>query len=141
MGHDGGDGFFISFLSSSGGLALGALVNPPNSALTECTAYPYEPAVSIDNDSYPYKTFIIRNGARVYTAGGSNWGSVAAGRRVACKTAMAGDTKFYLKGINYVEKSDGTWVKVTGDGVSYGFVDTGLRSGSAYSKINMYGSW
>lgn len=110
IGNDGSDAFFISFLNSSGNLTLESLVNPPNNVLVECADYLYQINVQIPNGSYPnYKSFIIRNGAQVYTAGGGNWGSVAVGQRVVCKTAMAGDTNFYLKGINYVEKSDWKW--------------------------------
>jgi hypothetical protein len=40
-----------------------------------------------------------------------------------------------------VENTSGKWVKVTGDGKNYGFVDTGLKSGSSPTSIAMYGKW
>lgn len=86
-------------------------------------------------------TFLMRKGEPVYTAGGTRWGSVAANCRVACRTEMAGDNNPHWKGINYVESTEGKWVPVTGDGVEYGFVDTGLAYASSYGKIGMYGSW
>jgi len=62
--------------------------------------------------------------------------------RVACKTALSGDTMPHWKAINYVERStDGAWIKVEGAGLSYGFVNTGLEDGSMPNTISMYGTW
>ena len=60
---------------------------------------------------------------------------------VACLDACAGQTKQWTKQIHYVENTSGKWVKVTGDGKNYGFVDTGLKSGSSPTSIAMYGKW
>ena len=116
-----GAGMYIAFLSSSGCLSIRAILYP--SGLVECTDYPYQSNVTIPGDTRKYKIFILRNGASVYTTGGTYQGSAAAGRRVASKTALAGDTKYHLKAINYVERIDGACIPVTGDGVEYGFID------------------
>ncbi|GLB28818.1 hypothetical protein LAD12857_07410 [Lacrimispora amygdalina] len=136
----GGDDYFcqIVFRNSKGSLSSGFIIDPPNGALTNCTDYPYGNA-TIKGKSYI--TFIMRRSKPVYTAGGSRWGAVAANCRVACQSAMAGDSHPEWKGINYVESSKGGWVAVTGDGLSYGFVDAGLSTASDYNSIPMYGSW
>lgn len=136
----GGDGAFyrIVFLAPTGSLSYGILVDPSGDALTDCTEYPYG---TEKIDGTEYYTFIMRKSRTVYTAGGSRWGTVAANCRVACLSAVAGDAYPNRKGINYVESTNGDWVKVTGDKVEYGFVDTGLDVASSYRSIPFYGSW
>lgn len=131
----GGDGVFcnIAFRNSSGAVASGFLIDPADGVLTECIDYPYESSVKINGQTY--KTFYMRNAMNVYTAGGTKWGSVAAGQRVACKTGLSGVKNPQWKAIDYVRSTAGSWVPVTGDGVSYGFVDTGLSIASSYSSI------
>lgn len=119
--------------------------------------YPYEDSVFIsfyllDGKEYYdgnfYITFKFRRTENVYTAAGTYWGRVAAGMRVACKADEdffrngSGQNNPHWKAINYVERStDRAWIKVTGDGKDYGFVDSGLEHGSGPSTISMYGSW
>ncbi len=136
----GGDDVFceIVFRNSAGKLSRGYINFPPKGALTFCTDYPHGKIVIAGQR---YKVFMMRKSRTIYTARGNKWGTVAANKRVACKTAMSGDSHPEWKGINFVENSNGKWVKVTGDGVDYGFVDTGLSLGSGYSSIPMYGSW
>ena len=129
---------YIVFLNSSGTLTNGFLVNPPDNSRVPCTNYPYGTKTIYGTKYY---TFKLRKSRTVYTVKGNKWGTVAAGRRVACLTALAGDTKAHWKGINYVENSSGGWDQVTGDGSSYGFVDTGLGVSSGYDSIPFYGSW
>lgn len=128
----------IVFLNSSGKLNYGYLIDPPAKVMTPCTDYPYGTATI---NGTKYITFIMRKSRTVYTAKGNIWGTVAANRRVACKTALAGSSNPHWKGINYVENTSGQWVKVTGDSVEYGFVDTGLGVASGYTSIPFYGSW
>lgn len=136
----GGDGAFnlIRFKSAAGPLVDGFIINPPNGAMAECTDYPYGTAV-INGETF--FTFIMRRTSTVYRTDGTVWGSVAANRRVACRTAMAGDSHTEWKGINYVENTSGVWVQVTSYGSAYGFVDTGLSIASGAANIPMYGSW
>lgn len=136
----GGDDVFcnIVFRNSSGNLEYGYIISPPEGCLTFCTAYP---SGTEKIGGTKYYTFKFRKSAKVYTAAGKSWGGVAEDCRVACLTAMSGSSHPEWKGINYVESSNGKWVKVTGDGYEYGFVDTGLSKGSSYSAIPMYGSW
>ena len=109
------------------------------SALTGCADFPYG-TVTIDGTKYI--TFKFRRTENVYYGDGSYWGTVYTGARVACKTSMSGDSHPEWKAINYVEKkSTGEWVKVTGKGYTYGFVNTGLEDGAMPSTISMYGSW
>lgn len=144
FGYDnnwGGDGYFchIIFRQANGSLAYGFIIDPPSNAMADCTEYPYG-TEKIGNTEY--KTFIMRRSMSVYDADGNPWGSVAANCRVACLTAMAGDSHPEWKGINYVESSKGGWVQVTSsNNRAYGFVDTGLSIASGYNSIPMYGSW
>ena len=143
FGYDrnwGGDDYFchIIFRKSNGSLSYGFIIDPPNNSIMDCTDYPYG---TVNIDGKQYKTFLMRSSRNVCTVGGTKWGAVGANCRVACISAMAGDSHPEWKGINYVESTKGGWVKVTGDEASYGFVDPGLSVASGYSSIPMYGSW
>lgn len=136
----GGDLYFcrIVFRNRSGQVTNGFIIDPAPYVLCDCTDYPYGTAVIKGTE---YKTFIMRKSRKVYTTSGRSWGTVAANCRVACKTALSGDANPHWKAINYVESTAGMWVPVTGDGETYGFVDTGLSVGSGYATIPFYGSW
>ncbi|MBQ9199039.1 MAG: hypothetical protein IJ141_02545 [Lachnospiraceae bacterium] len=134
-----GDIISIKFLGPNGGLISGFLRNPPSGTVTSCTNYPYG---TLNKDGKIYYTFYMRSSKQVYTQTNTgkqlnHWGSVAAGRRVACLTDAACQDKLEYKAINYVESTSGQWVKVD----NYGYVDTGLASSSSYSGIAMYGNW
>ena len=92
-------------------------------------------------DGKQYNTFLMRKTKNVYKADGSFWGTVASGKRVASNNSNVGSTHIDWKEINYVERTDGTWVKVNGAGVECGYVDTGISTASGYSTIPFYGSW
>ena len=128
----------IHFLGPNGKFIAGMLKAPASKATTPCTNYPYG-TVTINNTKY--YTFKMRSKKTIITPNGNSWGSVASGCRVACLDACAGQTKQWTKQIHYVENTSGKWVKVTGDGKNYGFVDTGLKSGSSPTSIAMYGKW
>lgn len=130
------------FRDSSGKLVQGFIYDWAGSELTECIDYPYTTDDDIDGKGTLYYIFKFRRSEEVYTAAGNRWGTVASGMEVACQTAMMGDNHPDWKGINYVKRSsDGKWIKVTGDGYDYGFVDVGLNQGSTPSTISMYGTW
>lgn len=143
FGYDrnwGGDGVFcrIRFKNSESKLTTGFLIDPPVNALVGCTDYPYgTKAIS----GTKYKTFLMRKSQPVYYKNGTRWGTVAANCRVACQTALSGDSHPEWKAINYVESTSGTWVRVDKDGAKYGYVNTGLTSGSGYRAIPFYGNW
>lgn len=144
FGYDnnwGGDGYFcnIVFRKANGSISGGYIIDPPNNAMLECTDYPYGKARINGTE---YKTFLMRKTSTVYKVNGSKWGTVAANRRVACKTVLSGDSHPEWKAINYVENTNGLWIPVnSSDKLKYGFVDTGLSVASGYSSIPMYGSW
>ncbi len=143
FGYDrnwGGDDYFckIRFRNSSGSLSDGFLINPPANTLTGCTDYPYS-TITLYGSSY--KTFYMRTGQTIYKVDGSIWGSVASGKLVACKTSLAGDSHTEWKGINYVQNSSNIFVPVSYGNYNYGFVNTGLASGSGYNSIPLYGNW
>jgi len=100
-----------------------------------CTDYPYGTAPI---GGITYFTFMFRRQESIYRPDASYWGSVAAGRRVACQNETSGTTHPEWKLINYVESSSGGWVLVAGN---YGFVNTGLEDGSTPTTISMYGTW
>ncbi len=128
----------ICFLGPDGYLHGGFIIDTPVGGMTDCIDYPYG-TETINGERF--YTFIMRKSRTIYTRTGDVWGTVAEGRRVACRTAMSGDTNPHWKGINYVEGADGEWIAVTGDNVQYGFVDTGLDYASGYASIPFYGSW
>lgn len=138
-----GEGFTTIFFRNSSGVVTEGYIpdyyDTPASLYTLSTEYPYG-TVTIDGETF--YTFKFRRSEEVYTAAGNRWGTVASGMRVACRTDMMGENHPDWKGINYVERStDGKWIKVTGDGYNYGFVDTGLNKGSMPNTISMYGTW
>lgn len=136
----GGDGVFchVRFLSTSGELKWGFVIDPPAKGLAPCTDYPYG-TVKIDGETY--KTFKFRRESTIYDKSGDKIGTIASGLRVACKTALSGTSHPNWKAINYAERASGGWKKITGDGVNYGFVATGLSKGSGPDTISMYGTW
>lgn len=110
----------------------------PKGFETWCTDYPYR-TEKIDGKTY--KTFYMRRTMPIYTADAAYWGSVAAGMRVATNNNTVGETHNDWKQIDYVLRTDGKWIKVDGAGYDYGFVDTGITTGSGYNSIDFYGSW
>lgn len=139
--NNGGDFVFnhIKFRNGNGKLVWGYLNNCNMLALEKCSDYPYG-KVTINGTKYI--TFKFRRTENVYKADASLWGTVYSGARVACLNGDSGDSHPEWKKINYVEKvSTGEWVKVSGAGCSYGFVNTGLEDGAMPSSISMYGKW
>lgn len=136
----GGDGAICSivFQNSAGNVANGFLIHPPTHTFVGCANYPYGTATI---NGKQYKTFIMRDQRTVYTVNARTWGTVSKNCKVACESSLSGDSHPNWKAINYVENTSGNWVKVTGDGAAYGFVDTGLSKSSLYSAIPFYGSW
>lgn len=136
----GGDGYFchVRFLSSSGTLKWGFIINPPAKGLSDCAAYPYGTATI---NGTKYKTFKFRRAETIYKTDGSTWGNVASGMRVACLTGLSGDSHPEWKGINYVETSSGWKQVISNSNNKYGFVSTGLSKGSGPSTLSMYGKW
>lgn len=136
----GGDDYYcnVVFRNSSGNVVGGFIINPPNYALMGCHYYPYGTQI-INGTSY--YTFYMRSARNIYDVGGNYWGTVAAGRRVACLSSLSGDSHPEWKAINYVEKSSGGWQQVSGSGSQYGFVDAGLSVASGWNLIPMYGNW
>lgn len=128
----------INFLGPDGNYSFGYIYDGTTAGITD---YPYGTEQIYDSFN-DYYTFIMRRTMDVFDANGDYWGQVAGGCRVACMTNMAGDSNTYLKGINFVENTAGEWIAViTDDDHKYGYVDTGLRSGSSPTSIALYGSW
>lgn len=145
-----GDILTINFLDANGKFQIAAIDNynhplPGNNAEygyptgSTCLSYPRGTAQM--KDGIVYKTFIMRSSQIIYKGDGTKWGSVAAGCLVATNSFAVGESYPNRKLINYVQRSDGQWFKVEGAGYGHGFVDTGIRSASSYSKIAFYGSW
>ena len=132
----------ITFLGPNGGL-VSAHIDADAAGIENyhtCLDYPYGTEII---DDVLYSTFIMRKSMPIYKRDGSRWGTVAANMLVATDTATVGDSHPNWKEIKYVQKSPTReWIKVESDSThKYGFVDTGLASGSGYSKIAFYGSW
>lgn len=134
----------ISFLGPNGTFIDGMLKDVDDSVLTPCTNHPYS-IEDIDEDGTKYYVFIMRSDKGLYDPQGNQIGTVKAGKKVACLNATAGQNNQWLKLVKKYQNSSGEW-KTANSGAKeeadrYGFVDTGLRTGSGYSKIAMYGSW
>lgn len=131
----------LMFLNSQGNLQE-VWINENNyplpNGLVDCCDYPYSEEWI---DGHLYKIFKMRRTMKVYTAGAREWGTVAAGMFVATRDNSVGYEHPDWKLINYVKRTDGQWIKVTGDGYEHGFVDTGLSIASGYDSIPFYGSW
>ena len=142
--------FSIRFRNSSGNVIGGFLVNPPSGALSECINYVYGTAVIYEKTlvgnyyamlPVTYNTFYIRSARTVYNVNAVSIATVPAGKLVACKTSLSGDSHPEWKAINYYQNSAGSWIQINSAGHTYGFVDTGLSVASGYSSIPFYGSW
>lgn len=136
----GGDDYFcnIVFRNSSGNLQRGFLINPPSGGLSYCTSYPYG---TVNINGTTYTKFYMRRTQNIYSPSAAFWGNVSVGKCVACLDSVSGDSHPEWKKIYYVQNSSGNWVRVSGTGYTYGFLDTGLSTGSLYSEIPMYGNW
>ena len=133
----GGDGAFnhVKFLDASGNFKWGYLNFPPDGWSTSCISWPYKYNVLISGTKY--STFTLRKACDVYYPSGKYWKTIPAGRQVATNNDTMGQNYPYLKSIDYYQGDSG-WERVCGN---YGFVDTGIRSGSRYNKIAFYGGW
>ena len=133
----GGDGAFnhVKFLDSSGNFKWGYLNFPPDGWSTSCISWPYKYNVLISGTKY--STFTLRKACDVYYPSGKYWKTIPAGRQVATNNDTMGQNYPYLKSIDYYQGDSG-WERVC---ENYGFVDTGIRSGSRYDKIAFYGGW
>ena len=84
---------------------------------------------------------MMRQTMNLYNFNGQVVGSVAAGKRVLCKSSMASIDSPFLKAINFAEKRAGGWDSMADSTGAYGYVDTGLRTSSSASVIDLYGNW
>lgn len=128
----------ITFLGPNGSIIQGVLKNVATSVLTPCTNYPYATRTI---GGVEYYVFTMRSTKGLFDKDGNQIGTVAAGKQVACKNAKAGQDYQWLKLVDKYQDSSGTWQTPDASGAGYGFVDTGLRTGSGHSNIAMYGSW
>lgn len=130
---------------SSGGRTTGTLVfdsaSPwavPGGLFKRLSDYPFGTA-TISGTSY--KTFKARRQTTIYKPGGSEWGGVANGYRIALAKNSSGNSfsgtanKDYIA-VAYVESSSGGWVQATGDGQLFCYAPIGLNYGSGAATIN-----
>lgn len=136
---EGGSYNNILFRNSSGNLSYGYLYDPSFSQTTRMSDYPYGTV-----DELGEYCFKMRRSESIVKKDGSNWGTVASGRRVVVNTDVCGETMPYRCMVTYVENTSGVWIPVTSSSHpsdAYGFLDMGLSDGSTSSTISMYGSW
>lgn len=133
-------GLAIKFLTSSGTLEIGIIPSTDEKYRHPMGEYPYGEADILGNGNKS-EVFKMRRIENIYTGAGNYWGQVAAGSLVKVTPHLCGDTHDEWCQITYVQKSNGTWQKVDGDGYNYGYLDVGLNHGSFNSNISMYGSW
>lgn len=131
-------GVGILFLNSSGNLVYGGIPSQEQKYRRYVKDYPYG---SVTISGKKYDTYKMRRVENIYTRNGNYWGQVAAGSLVVVDTWTLGDTHPNWCKITHVQKSNGTWQKVTGEGYDYGFLDYGLDHGSYNNNISMYGTW
>lgn len=131
----------IYFMAPSGGMKRGYLHTPTDRVTDFISNHPYQTGIRVPGDNSTYIAFYMRQQMTLYNADKSVCGSVAAGKRVLCKSSMIDVDYPYLKGINYAEKRTGGWDRMD-DGVNtYGYVDSGLRSSTSANNIALYGNW
>lgn len=133
-------GLSVQFLSSRGVIETGAIPYTEEKYRRPMQDYPYG-KVDIFGNGYMQDVFKMRRVENIYTATGRYWGQVAAGCLVRVNPFICGENRNECCQITYVQKSNGTWQKVDGDGYDYGFIDVGLNHGSFNYNISMYGSW
>lgn len=138
MAVKGKAGAGIHFLNSSGSIVWGGIATQADNCMKRVSLYPYGTATVLGQKRNVFKMRRIEN---IYTYNGNYWGQVASGSKVVVDSNTCGDTHPNWCKITHVQKSDGTWQTVSGDGHSYGFIDFGLDHGSYNSSISMYGTW
>lgn len=128
----------IYFMKPDGSMETGYFHSPPSNVTIAIHTRPYS---TVTLNGYTYVAFMMRNQMNLYNCAGNIVGSVAAGKRVLCKTSMAHPTLPYLKAINYAEKRTGGWDTMADSTGTYGYVDTGMRISTGWSGISLYGNW
>ncbi len=130
----------IHFLNSAGVITWGVILTDDWNCKKPMDLYPYA-KLDIFGNGNLQDVFKMRRVENIYTGAGNYWGQVAAGSLVRVNPFACGENRFYCCQITHVQKSDGTWQEVNGDGYWYGFIDVGLDHGSFNYNISMYGSW
>ncbi|WDF02760.1 hypothetical protein [Shouchella hunanensis] len=140
-GYDGRYSHFF-FRNASGQWVSGANENVPRNFLSNAYSAGFRRS-TVTLGGTLYNVFDVRRTANVYRVDGSRWGSVAAGQKIATTgSPPSGNSLTWTTRVNYVRSTSGSWVRVSsGTNTHYGFVDTGIRSGSMPSSIGIYGNW
>ena len=130
---------FFTVIGAEGSLVAIYFLGPSGQPLRGyLNGSPYG-TVSLNGQNYV--AFMMRQTMNLYNFNGQVVGSVAAGKRVLCKSSMASIDSPFLKAINFAEKRTGGWDSMADSTGAYGYVDTGLRTSSSTSGIALYGNW
>lgn len=129
----------IYFKGPSGTMLNGYLHDAPDGATTPITDRSHS-IVRLNGEEY--RAFIMRRTMNLRNTSNIVVGSVAAGKRVLCKTGTScGDSHPEYLAINYAEKRAGGWDKIFDSKHNYGYVETGMSISTSYSGIPLYGNW
>ncbi|WP_156829066.1 hypothetical protein [Cohnella laeviribosi] len=145
LADNGGERYYnwIYFKNSSGTMTTGCIVTSDapdfwNDIFTSAYGPDYKHG-TLSIDGRTYNSFPVRRTANIYTAGGTYWGSVAAGQYVYCYGyPAAGSNNPGLLQVHYVRATNGNYEQVSGNGVDYGFVDIGFAYGSGKTTLSVY---
>lgn len=126
------------------GVKTNGYISAGTSNITPISDIPYGSITAWDylaNAYAQHDTYYMNRSATIYDAGGSVWGSVAAGQQVAAKGSYGGqngsNNPDWLQ-INYVRSTSGSWVAINN---AFGFVPIGLEYGSSPSTANLKGGY
>lgn len=130
---------YIRFLSSNG-LKTGAVMNDGDGFETSFLNYSFG---NVTNSGVTYKSLKTRKALNYYDAAGNRKGTCVSGARVLTNDTTPGQSNPHYMRAMYVETGVNTnrWIAISGKSGTYGFIDSGLGSGSDASKIGIYGNW
>lgn len=137
---NGSNRLYIYFLDGNGNFTKGVIKEDGNLSynLAFYTDYPVKREYIEGNQ---YMLFKMRRSMPIYCADSNYWGTVAANCYVATDRNLCGASHPNWAYINYVQSSNGSWVRVGYPADGYGFVDTGITTNSLYNGIALYGTW
>lgn len=134
------------YFKSGSSVTHGYILNTGTGVTTSFLNYSFgNVTMNIGSSSQTFKTFKTRKALSYYNASGTLIGTCVSGARIATSDTVPGTSKPECMAAMFLETGVGTnvWklVNGTGDTITYGFIDTGLSSGSLSTAIGVYGNW
>lgn len=130
----------VYFRTSSGTCSYGWILNTGAGEETSFLDYSFG-TIRVENTSF--KILKSRSARSCYDASGTWTATCPAGARILTNDTTPGQSHPYRMAAMFYETGVNTGVfrSVSGNGISHGFIESGLASGSLSTAIGIYGNW